>query len=92
MTARPTDTVCLPRRDSSVSALVVEAIAACVDADPTELGVTLYDTVDPDALDKLFHAKADGTPRTGGRVVFRIGECTVEVTEETVSATAEPVA
>ena len=89
MTARPTDTVCLPRAGTATSELVVEAIAVCVDDDPTDLGVRLYDSVDPDALDRIFRAKSDGTPRAQGRIVFRMGECRVEVTEETVSVSLD---
>lgn len=89
MTARPTNTVRLPRSGTATSELVVEAIATCMDDDPTDLGVTLYDSVDPDALDRLFRAKSDGTPRAKGRVVFQMGECRVEVTDETVSVSLD---
>ena len=70
-----------------MSELVVEAVSACVGTDPTDLDVTLYDVVDPDALDRLFGARTDGTPRVGGRVSFSVGDCTVEITDESVSAT-----
>ena len=87
MTPRPPDTVRLARADATVSELVVEAISACVGTDPIDLDVTLYDVVDPDALDRLFGTRIDGTPRVGGRVSFSVGDCTVEITDETVSAT-----
>lgn len=86
MTTQPSDTVRLSRADSTVSELVVEAISTCVGAEPTDLDVTLYDVVDPDALDRLFDARTDGTPRIGGRVTFSIAECTVEITDDTVTA------
>ncbi|WP_158056005.1 HalOD1 output domain-containing protein [Halorussus halophilus] len=92
MTTKPPDTVRLSRADATVSELVVEAISICVGAEPTDLGVTLYDVVDPDALDRLFGVQTDGTPRVGGQVTFSIADCTVEVTDETVSATPNQLA
>lgn len=57
------------------STTVVTAIAAAEDVDPTELDVTLYDVIDPDALDALFEQ-----PGNEDLVVeFGVGEYTVTV-------------
>ena len=61
---------------SPPSAILVEAMAAVTDTDPTELD-SLYDTVDPDALDDLF-ARPTGANAFDGRVTFTY--CDHEVT------------
>ncbi|WP_435175762.1 HalOD1 output domain-containing protein [Halorussus sp. AFM4] len=48
---------------------VVAAVAAAAGADPTDLD-PLAETLDPDALDALFAAHLDGTPRDAGRTEF----------------------
>jgi len=40
--------------------------------DVTGTGFTLYEHVDPDALDKLFKPKEDGTPRMNGCLTFSV--------------------
>lgn len=69
---------------SSVDALglthaVVEAVADVCEVDPIDLEPRLYQAVDPDALDRLFARRADGTPREGGRVEFVLAGCQVRV-------------
>lgn len=61
MTARSTDsddTVDVSRGwdriGRSPSIAVVEEIAALRDVEPTDLDIVLYDSVDPEALDRLF--------------------------------------
>ena len=39
---------------SAASTRVVDAVAAAEGTDPLDLGATLYDVVDPDALDALY--------------------------------------
>lgn len=51
------------------STAVVFAVGAVSDSDPLSLPA-LNDRVDPECLDGVFGPKEDGTPRTGGRVVF----------------------
>ncbi|SEW03000.1 HalOD1 output domain-containing protein [Natrinema salifodinae] len=48
----------------SVSLAVVNAVAAHRDVDPVELP-TLYEWIDPDALDSLFEPTRTGGPRRG---------------------------
>jgi hypothetical protein len=40
--------------------------------DATDSRVSLYDTVDPDALNSLFRPRHDGRPRAGGTLSFVI--------------------
>ncbi|EMA33423.1 hypothetical protein C446_14374 [Halobiforma nitratireducens JCM 10879] len=47
--------------------------------DPTDGRITLYDIVDPDALDSLFRPQYDGTPRAGGRVSFVVDDYRVTI-------------
>ncbi|ELZ22314.1 hypothetical protein C475_17418 [Halosimplex carlsbadense 2-9-1] len=64
-------------RETDLSIAVIEAIAEAKAVEPTEMDATLYDAVDPDALDRLF------TDREGealaGRVVFELGAHEVTV-------------
>ncbi|WP_158059075.1 HalOD1 output domain-containing protein [Halorussus halophilus] len=63
----------------SLATTLVTAISELVECDPVDEAYTLYDSVDPEALEKLFSDKHDGTPRTGGFVVFEVEGCRVEV-------------
>ncbi|WP_458206956.1 HalOD1 output domain-containing protein [Haladaptatus sp. NG-SE-30] len=65
--------------DTPLSTAVVIALAEMAGDDPAEMGVPLYDVIDPDALDSLFSDKHDGTPRMGGKVVFTILDYEVTV-------------
>lgn len=56
---------------------VVEAVAEVRGVDPVGLEPRLYQAVDPDALNRLFARRADGTPREGGRVEFVLAACQV---------------
>jgi hypothetical protein len=64
--------------DVALSVVVVDAVKAVLDESPATVG-TLYDVIDPDALDSLFEPKADGTPRAGGTVEFTLADCEVTV-------------
>lgn len=65
--------------DDSLSAFVVDSVAAVTNASPTELE-PLYGVVDPDALDKLYAPTYDRSLRRGdGCTTFAFGECTVTV-------------
>lgn len=55
-----------------LSTAVVMALTTVTGGDSGDIGVPLYDVIDPDALDNLFSDKHDGSPRTGGKVVFTI--------------------
>lgn len=62
----------------SVSRAVVRAVSAVKGCEPSELG-PLSHSVEPDALDELFTAREDGTPRTGGRISFIYSDCRISV-------------
>ncbi|WP_423745886.1 HalOD1 output domain-containing protein (plasmid) [Haladaptatus sp. SPP-AMP-3] len=62
-----------------LSTAVVMALTDITGGDPSDIGVPLYDVIDPDALDNLFSDKHDGSPRTGGKVVFTILDYEVTV-------------
>ncbi len=67
-----------PKTDS-VSRTLVSAIATLNNADPSELAI-LSDFVDPEALDRLFEPRHDGTLRdTNRRVQFRYEDYIVRV-------------
>lgn len=56
------------------SRTVIEAVADAEGIPPEEVRPptyeSLHDVVDPEALDALFAARSDGTPRPGGTVSF----------------------
>ncbi|WP_226039479.1 HalOD1 output domain-containing protein [Natrinema sp. DC36] len=59
-----------PDGPATLSTTVIHALADCLGVDVTDSRVSLYDTVDPDALDALFRPRYNGTPRTGGTLSF----------------------
>lgn len=61
-----------PRSPAKLSTTIVHALADVMDLDVTDTGFSLYDSVDPDALDQLFVPKSDGTPRPPGHVAFSV--------------------
>ena len=56
---------------ASITTTVVHALTRIVDADVSQGEFSLYDSVDPDALERLFASKADGSKRSDGHVAFR---------------------
>ena len=65
--------------DRALSTAVVEAVAAAADTDPIDAEFTLYDNVEPDALDSLVdHALRRG--RDGIRLEFPIAGYRVVIT------------
>jgi hypothetical protein len=64
--------------DIPLTATVISAVAEATEDDPTEMQ-PLNHCVDPDALDKLFSPRQDGTPRHGGSVTFDVNGRTVTV-------------
>ena len=78
MSTNATHAAIAPAKDS-LAVEVMEAVAAARDVDVMELETTLYDVVDPDALEQLFAPLADGTPRVGGKLVLEIADCRVVV-------------
>ncbi|QSX00053.1 HalOD1 output domain-containing protein [Haloterrigena alkaliphila] len=68
-----------PDGPATLSTTVVHALADCLDVDVTEGRVTLYDAVDPDALDGLFRPRHDGRRRSGGTLAFTVRDHYVTV-------------
>lgn len=64
----------LDYHDNSISLRVVEALAAATETAPNELD-PLYNTIDPEALDRLF--RPDSSDEV--RVTFEYGGSDVEV-------------
>ncbi|WP_247002621.1 HalOD1 output domain-containing protein [Halosolutus gelatinilyticus] len=61
-----------PEGPATLSTTIIHALADCTGVDVTDSRISLYDTVDPDALDGLFRPRYDGTPRAGGTLSFVI--------------------
>lgn len=72
---------------SDLTATLVGAIAEVADCDPVAEGFRLYDVVDPEALERLFHDDAD---RVVGKVTFELGGCRVEVYSDGEHVVYEP--
>lgn len=75
--------------DESVSTAVIRAVSAARGLERCTLR-PLADVLDPDALNALFDAKADGTTRVGGRLDFVYAACRVTV-DNGEYLTLEPV-
>lgn len=56
----------------SLSTTVTVAVADVAGVEPADIPEQLYDVIDPEALDKLFKSRDDGTPRRGGRLSFSL--------------------
>ena len=68
-----------PDGPATLSTTVIHALADCMGIDPTDGRISLYDSVDPDALDELFRPRHDGRPRTGGQLSFAVDDYYVTV-------------
>lgn len=61
-----------------VSTTIVEGVAAVTNTPPMEFDPTLYEVVNPDALDKLFQPLTGDVLRDGsGQLTFELEGCTV---------------
>jgi len=67
------------RRNEPLSTAVIDAVAEAAGVEPAELGASLYDQIDPDALDNLFSDRHNGQPRGTGHVAFTLLEYEVTV-------------
>lgn len=65
-----------------VGTTVARGIAEVTGTPIEELDAELNESVDPDALNRLFAARLDGSERTEGRVVFPMQGCLVEVSAD----------
>lgn len=54
----------------SIASKIVSAVAEQEGTDPAELEPSLYDRIDPEALNALFAPTETGQPRSGGHVEF----------------------
>ena len=64
--------------DDSVSATIIEGVAAVTDTPKTDLDPPLYEIVDPDALDKLCQPLNNDVLRDGsGQLTLPLQGCTV---------------
>lgn len=68
-----------PDSAANLSTTIAHAIADCMGVDVSDGSFTLYDAVDPDALDAIFRPRHDGTPRTGGHLTFFVNDYRVTV-------------
>ena len=66
--------------DETLSDSIVEALAAVENVEPYELDVRLYDSLDPEALDRLYETTAEGSERL--RLAFTVGGYEVVVTDD----------
>ncbi len=64
---------------AELTTTLAHAISDVTGIDVTDTGFTLNDYVDPDAMDKLFKPKPDGTPRTNGSLNLTILGCQVAI-------------
>lgn len=65
-------------RDDSVSTTIIEGVAEVTDTPEADLDPTLYEVVDPDALDTLCRPLNDDVLRDGsGHVKFPLQGCIV---------------
>lgn len=75
--------------DEHVSTAVVRAVSATTERDLCSLP-QLAAVVDPDALDRLFEPRADGTARTGGRLLFIYCDHRIDI-ENAESIVVKPI-
>ena len=64
---------------AKLSTTVVHALADVMGIDVTDTGFVLYDSVDPEALDRIFAPTDEGTPRAPGHVAFTVSGYRVTV-------------
>ncbi|MGM0590404.1 MAG: HalOD1 output domain-containing protein [Halobacteriota archaeon] len=65
--------------ETHLGTTIVHAVCRASGLEVDELGVELNEVVNPDALDRLFADRLDGTPRKGGKIVFSILDFEVTV-------------
>lgn len=66
------------RDDESITTAVVMGVAAITNTPPTELG-PVFETIDSDALNRLFHSSTCGSSRDAGSISFHLHGCAVRV-------------
>lgn len=73
-----TQSAAIDESTESIGQRIVEAVAAETDADPITLD-PLYETIDPEALDYVFHTDEESDSERRSRVVFTYAGCEVTV-------------
>lgn len=73
------DAASRPNGRVDVCQTVITEVAAAKDVPPEELEQTLYDIIDPDALERLFGDRHVDTGRQLSRVEFTFAGCRVTV-------------
>ncbi|MBX0295731.1 HalOD1 output domain-containing protein [Haloarcula nitratireducens] len=64
---------------SELTVTVVDAVSKAVGVSPADVVPRVNDHVDPDALDRIFRPRPDGSGREG-RLTFELVNCLVEIT------------
>lgn len=64
---------------AELTTTIVHAISDIAGIDVSRTEGTLSDSVDPDALNRIFAPNADGTPRTNARITFTLWDHQVTV-------------
>ena len=59
-----------PAGTATITTTIVHALSSIANVDVSQGEFSLYDSIDPDALERLFRPKADGEPRLDGHVCF----------------------
>ncbi|WP_049971489.1 HalOD1 output domain-containing protein [Haladaptatus cibarius] len=80
------NTVTTPITNGHVSEAVVQAISQVNGVDPLELDSPLYDTIDPDALDRLFQPTPTTKRDIESKISFTVAGCEVTITDNRVVA------
>lgn len=65
--------------DIHLGTTVVDAVSEVTGVPVSQMDSELNECVDPDALDDLFSARFDGTPRQGGQLLFSMLGCSVQI-------------
>lgn len=76
--------------DQSLCQVVVETVAAAEGVDPCDLERSLFDVIDPDALEALFQVTNAGHRRTGTVTFEFCGHTVVVSSDGTVVLDDEP--
>lgn len=61
-----------PSGAARLSTTVMHALADVMGENVTEVGFVLYDSVNPESLDRIFEPTADGQTRPPGHVAFTV--------------------
>ncbi|WP_121823374.1 HalOD1 output domain-containing protein [Halostella salina] len=77
MSAYPTSPVERTARDEPITEAIVWAVAEAKDVDPLDIDVPLYDSIDPDALERILDSDS-----FEGRIGFSVAGCDVVVYDD----------